>query len=92
MSRSPRHIPRRTCVVCRTPAEKPELVRIVRQPDGQVVVDASGKRAGRGAYLCRQPACWEKAAKGKQLERALGVAGVSSLIANHLEEAKRLAP
>jgi len=92
MSQPPRHIPRRTCVVCRTAGEKAELMRVVRQPDCQVVVDTSGKRPGRGAYLCRQPACWAKASKGKQLERALGVPGAHSVIIRYLEEMETQAP
>jgi len=49
------------------------LVRIVRTPDGAVMVDETGKRSGRGAYLCRQRDCWETAVARRQLERALKV-------------------
>jgi predicted RNA-binding protein YlxR (DUF448 family) len=47
------------------------LVRIVRTPEGAVMVDETGKRSGRGAYLCRQRGCWEAALARRQLERAL---------------------
>ena len=47
------------------------MVRLVRTPVGDVEIDTSGKKEGRGAYLCRDWACWEKALKGKQLEHAL---------------------
>ena len=47
------------------------MVRIVRTPDGHVVVDEAGKARGRGAYLCRKPACWEAALKRGSLNRAL---------------------
>ena len=47
------------------------MVRLVRTPGGGVEIDSSGKKEGRGAYLCRDRACWEKALKGKQLEHAL---------------------
>jgi len=68
-----KHVPQRTCVVCRTVRPKRELVRIVRTPDGAVMVDETGKRSGRGAYLCRQRDCWETAVARRQLERALKV-------------------
>lgn len=66
-----RHIPQRTCVVCRQVFPKRELVRVVRTPEGKVIIDESGKQAGRGAYLCGQTSCWEGAIKGTQLEHAL---------------------
>ena len=68
-----RHVPQRTCVACRVPRPKRELVRIVRTPEGAVMVDDTGRRSGRGAYLCRQRGCWETALARRQLERALKV-------------------
>ncbi len=62
--------PQRTCAACRQVKDKKELVRLVRTPDGKIEIDATGKREGRGAYLCRDLACWDKLAKGKQLEHA----------------------
>lgn len=59
--RKAKHVPQRTCVVCRQKFDKRRLTRIVRTPDEGVVVDPSGKRNGRGAYLCDNPDCWEKA-------------------------------
>ena len=50
---------------------KRELIRLVRISDGSIEVDAGGKRAGRGAYLCQAQDCWEIGLKGRQLERAL---------------------
>jgi len=47
------------------------MVRVVRTPDNAVEIDPSGKRAGRGAYICRQRRCWEAALKRRSLERAL---------------------
>lgn len=64
-------IPQRMCVGCQIMKNKKELLRVVRTPDGAVVLDASGKKAGRGAYLCNSEDCLTKAAKGKRLERAL---------------------
>ncbi len=57
---TPKHVPQRTCVACRQMKSKRELIRVVRAPDGNVFVDESGKANGRGAYLCRDLACWEK--------------------------------
>ncbi|MEX2236353.1 MAG: YlxR family protein [Dehalococcoidia bacterium] len=62
----PRHVPRRTCVACREGSFKRELVRIVRTPEGRVLVDETGKRPGRGAYLCRCSKCWQAAVGGKR--------------------------
>ncbi len=68
---APKHIPMRTCVACRQTQPKRSLVRVVRTPEGQIVVDPTGKRAGRGAYLCRRRSCWELALKRGSLEHAL---------------------
>jgi len=70
----PRHVPQRTCVACRTTDAKRGLVRIVRTAAGTVEVDETGKKAGRGAYLCKTRECWDKALKGKVLEYALKTA------------------
>ena len=67
----PRRLPQRSCVACRTSAAKRELVRIVRLPTGVVEVDPTGKKSGRGAYLCRQVTCWEEALKRNRLSKAL---------------------
>lgn len=67
----PKHIPLRTCVACRTGRPKRELVRVVRTLSGDVEVDPTGKKAGRGAYLCRRRACWELAFRKRSLEHAL---------------------
>ncbi len=66
-----KHVPLRTCVVCRQVRGKRELVRVVRTPAGNVQVDLTGKLAGRGAYLCRAQACWGPALKGNRLSAAL---------------------
>ncbi len=54
-----KHIPQRTCIGCREVEAKRELMRIVRTPAGRVVVDPTGKQAGRGAYLHKERECWE---------------------------------
>jgi predicted RNA-binding protein YlxR (DUF448 family) len=64
-------IPQRTCLGCRSVKPKKELVRIVRTPDGGVIVDPTGKKSGRGAYICPSVQCLEKAFKGTLLGQAL---------------------
>jgi predicted RNA-binding protein YlxR (DUF448 family) len=74
MSKRPqrrKHVPQRTCVACRTVRPRRDLVRVVRTPEGAVVLDETGKLNGRGAYLCRQRSCLEAALAQRQLERAL---------------------
>lgn len=68
-----KHIPMRTCVVCRQTTAKRSLVRLVRTTEG-VQVDPSGKRNGRGAYLCHQSTCWQRAAQSDVLAKALRTA------------------
>jgi uncharacterized protein len=66
-----KHKPQRTCIACRETGDKRALIRVVRIPEGQVRVDPTGKANGRGAYLCQQASCWEKALQKKMLDRAL---------------------
>src|SRR5579863_10627563 len=67
--KKPKHVPLRTCISCRENKPKRELLRVVRTPDGHVVIDATGKKSGRGAYLCARLSCWETAIKKKRLEQ-----------------------
>ena len=64
-------IPMRMCVSCREMQPKKELVRVVRTPEGAVILDTTGRANGRGAYLCKKSTCLEKAIKSRALERAL---------------------
>src|SRR5438128_74737 len=66
-----KHVPQRTCIACRTTGAKRGLVRIVRTVEGRVEVDETGKKPGRGAYLCNTRDCWDVALKRKALEYAL---------------------
>lgn len=61
----------RMCVACREMKPKRELIRVVRTPEGEIVADETGRKNGRGAYLCRAEACLGKAVKTRALERAL---------------------
>lgn len=64
----------RTCVGCGSPGDKRSFVRVLRTPEGHVVVDGTGKAAGRGAYLCPQGSCFEAARKRRRLDAHLKVA------------------
>jgi len=66
-----KHVPQRTCVGCRTTSSRRAFVRVVRTPEGTVEVDESGRRNGRGAYLCAQATCWDEALKRDRVARAL---------------------
>lgn len=69
----PKRIPLRQCLGCREMKPKPELVRVVRSPEGEVSIDARGKKPGRGAYVCRKTDCLKKALRSNALGRSLGV-------------------
>lgn len=64
-------IPQRMCVGCQEMKPKKSLIRVVRTPDETIEIDSTGKRSGRGAYICPDPECLNKALKGKRLEKAL---------------------
>ena len=69
--RRPDHQPLRTCAVCREVHPKRSMTRVVRVADGSILVDPSGKAAGRGTYRCEQPACREPKALAEGIQRAL---------------------
>lgn len=63
--------PMRLCVGCQSMKPKKELIRVVRTPEEKLEIDYTGKKSGRGAYLCPQQSCLENAVKGKRLEKSL---------------------
>lgn len=65
-----RKTPMRMCLGCREMFPKKDLIRIVHTPDGEVLADPTGKKPGRGAYICNRAECLHKAIKSKQIERA----------------------
>lgn len=67
-------IPVRTCLGCGEPKEKRALIRIVRTPEGEILIDPTGKKSGRGAYICPDAECLKKAKRAKRLERAFETA------------------
>ena len=68
-----KHIPQRTCVGCREVQGKRQLTRVVRQADGRVQIDSTGKAPGRGAYVHNLAACWQQALNGGRLAHALKI-------------------
>ena len=66
-------IPMRKCLGCMQSFPKQELIRIVRTPENEVLIDLNGKKSGRGAYLCKDKACLKKAVKAKRLQSNLEV-------------------
>ncbi|MBE5759392.1 MAG: YlxR family protein [Clostridiales bacterium] len=79
-------IPMRMCIACRESKPKKELIRIVKNKEGELNVDTTGKMPGRGAYLCPSVECLERAFKTKALQRALEV----NMTEEMLSEIKRI--
>ena len=87
----PKKIPMRQCLGCREMKPKPELLRVVRSPEGEVSLDTRGKKPGRGAYVCPNADCLKKAVKTRALSRALETEipdEVMQRLAAELEEGK----
>ena len=79
-------IPQRKCVGCGEMKPKKELIRVVRSPEGEISLDLTGKKAGRGAYVCPDRECISKAYKGHRLEKALEKQVNESVYKRLLEE------
>jgi len=73
MSGKRKHVPQRTCVVCRQKYDKRQLVRLIVTKDG-LSIDLTGRKDGRGAYLCMRAVCWDKALHTQALSKALKTA------------------
>lgn len=65
-----KHVPERMCVGCRESYPKPDMIRIVRSPEGAFDLDDTGKKQGRGAYICRKLSCLREAKKKRALDRS----------------------
>ena len=82
-------VPQRQCVGCREMKDKKALIRVVRSPEGEISLDFKGKKPGRGAYVCPDPACLAKVRKSRALERAFESAipaEVYGLLEQQMEE------
>ena len=71
MDKKVKKIPMRQCMGCNEHKPKGELIRVVRSPEGDISLDFTGRKNGRGAYLCRSVACLRKAAKSRRIDRVL---------------------
>ena len=70
-TQTPRKLPIRRCAGCGEHFPKKELIRVLRTPEGEITLDESGKKSGRGVYLCKNPNCLKKARKANRLAAAL---------------------
>ena len=82
-------VPERMCTGCKVHKPKKELIRVVKAPDGEISVDFHGKKSGRGAYVCNDISCLEKAIKTRQLERAFSCAIPAEIVEKLREELKK---
>lgn len=73
-------IPLRKCLGCMESFPKKELIRVVRTPEGDVCIDLTGKKSGRGAYICKSETCLKKAVKSKRIQNNLEVSLSDELI------------
>lgn len=90
---SSKHIPARSCVICRAKGTKRDLIRIVKSPDNLAVIDISGKLPGRGCYICPDSECIDRAIKSGNLARSLGVNEIPPAFWQELREhAKNFVP
>ncbi|PNV61444.1 DUF448 domain-containing protein [Clostridium sp. chh4-2] len=71
---STKKIPLRQCIGCSEMKSKKEMIRILKTPDDEIILDATGRKNGRGAYICPSMECLKKAEKGKGLERSFKMA------------------
>ena len=71
---SVKKIPLRQCIGCGEMKSKKELIRVIKTAEGEILLDATGRKNGRGAYLCPSMECFKKAVKGRGLERSFKMA------------------
>ena len=83
-------VPMRQCVGCREMKDKKDMIRVIRTADGEVCIDESGRKNGRGAYICRSQACLDKAVSGHGLERSMKTQISPDIYKKLQEEMKRL--
>ncbi|MBQ1689448.1 MAG: YlxR family protein [Lachnospiraceae bacterium] len=82
--------PSRMCVGCGEMKEKKQMIRVIKTPEHEIVLDVTGKKNGRGAYICRSVACLQKAIKSKMLEKSLRTAIPDSIYEALEKELKEL--
>ncbi len=84
-------IPMRQCIGCGEMKSKKEMIRILKTAEGEIVLDATGRKNGRGAYLCKSPDCLRKAVKSRGLERSLKTAVPQEVYENLEKEMGQIA-
>ena len=75
-------IPERQCLGCNEHKPKKELLRVVRTPEGEILLDFTGKKNGRGAYICQSVSCLKKARRSGRIDRSLNVSVLEEVYAN----------
>ena len=83
-----KRIPQRKCIGCGVSKNKKDLIRVVRSPENEVSIDLKGKKSGRGAYICKDEACFKKAVKAKKFERNLEIEISGELLESLLNQLK----
>ena len=89
---SVKKIPLRQCIGCGEMKSKKEMIRVIKTAEGEILLDATGRKNGRGAYLCPSMECFKKAVKGRGLERSFKMAiprEVYETLENEMEEIDR---
>ncbi len=89
MRKRKKKIPMRKCVGCNEVKEKRKLIRVVRTPEKEVLIDRTGKKSGRGVYICPSVECLEAAVKAKRLEKSLNTEIDDELIQKLREEVEK---
>ena len=88
MAGAVKKIPRRMCLGCGEMKPKRELIRAVKTPEGDVLLDLTGKKSGRGAYICRSLECFTKAKKARRFEKAFSMQIDNAVYARMEDELK----
>ena len=85
-----KRIPMRMCTGCNEMKPKKELIRVLRTPEGEILIDSTNKKAGRGAYICKNIDCFKKSRKSKRMERAFDCSIPEDIITLLEEEVSNL--
>ena len=86
MGAAVRKVPMRQCIGCQEMKNKKEMIRVIKTSEEEILLDATGKKNGRGAYLCRSMECFEKAVKSRGFERSLKIKIPKEVYENLKEE------
>ncbi|HSQ33585.1 MAG TPA: YlxR family protein [Peptostreptococcaceae bacterium] len=87
--KQPKKTPQRKCIACQDRDAKKQLIRIVKDQEGKIFLDSTGKANGRGAYICKDIECLQKAIKSKALNRAFKTEVSQEVYENLLEELRK---